>query len=249
MIKSIIIEDEPLAASRLSGLLSKNFPELEVVNQIDSVKESIDYLESGEKPDLIFLDIELADGQSFLLFDYIKVDIPIIFTTAYDQFSLQAFEHLSVDYLLKPVKQKDLSRAIDKFKSLTATPNWSQLDTTFANTKAYKERFLGRIGNKMHYKRAKDISLFYSEDKITYMIGKDQKRFIVDYPLDKLERELLDPYSFYRISRKHIINADAVSIIKTYINQRLSLELNVAYDQPVIVSRERVNDFKSWLNR
>ncbi len=249
MTRCIIIEDEPLAASRLSGLLSSNFPEFQIVAQLDSVKESINYLEMNDQPDLIFLDIELADGQSFLLFDYVKVDVPIIFTTAYDRFSLKAFEHLSVDYLLKPVRHKDLQRAIDKFKALTNKPSSAMIDVDFKRTKTYKERFLGRIGNKMHYKKATDISLFYSEDKITYMMGKDHKKFIIDYPLDRLEKELLDPYCFYRISRKHIVNADAVSIIKSYINQRLSLELDVAYDHPIIVSREKVSDFKSWLNR
>lgn len=247
MIRCLIIEDEPLAANRLEGMLLTHHSDVEVVGRLDSVKSSVQYLEHHGLPDLIFMDIELADGNSFLVFEEVEITVPIVFTTAYEQFSLKAFEQNSLDYLLKPVKQKDLKRALDKFRSLGQASK--KLIAEAAPNSQFKERFLGRIGNKLYYKKSNEISLFYSEDKITYMIGKDRKKFIIDYPLDKLEKELLDPYSFYRISRKHIVNADAVSIIKTYINQRLSLELNIAYEHPVIVSREKVNDFKSWLNR
>ncbi|MEQ8238513.1 MAG: LytTR family DNA-binding domain-containing protein [Cyclobacteriaceae bacterium] len=242
LVNALIFEDEPLAADRLINLIEKEDEKINVLAVIDSVSEGIQFLENNPLPDLVFMDIELSDGKCFELFEFFKLEVPIIFTTAYDEYPLEAFKHNCLDYLLKPVKPKELARSIDKFKKIFKPKKASK-------TSNYKSHFLGKVGTKLFHKKVEEISLIFSEDKITYIVDQSHKRYIIDYTLEELESQLLDSKLFYRISRKHIVNLNAITIVKTYINQRLSLELDINIDHPIIVSREKVADFKNWLDR
>jgi DNA-binding LytR/AlgR family response regulator len=241
MVNVLIFEDEPLAAERLINLLKKEDETLKILEVIDSVQDGVKYFESNPAPDLVFMDIELSDGQSFELFEFVNLEVPLIFTSAYDEYPLEAFKHNCIDYLLKPVKPKELTRSLGKFKRLSATKRLAP--------KKYKSHFLGKIGTKLFHKKIEEVSLIFSGDKITYIVDQAHKRYIVDYTLEELEAQFLDPNIFYRISRKHIVNLNSIAVVKTYLNQRLSLELNINMDHPIIVSREKVSNFKSWLDR
>ncbi len=251
MKKILIIEDEHLAAKRLRKLIQNLDEQVETLAVIDSIEDTVAWFQNYPEPDLAFFDIQLADGQSFAIFEQVKINCPIIFTTAYDQYALQAFKVNSIDYLLKPIEPKELERAWQKFNSLQNTPsnNISELATSFKQlnqTKNYKERLLIKSGDTYQYLTIDQVAYFYSEDGLSFLMSNSGKRFVIDDKLEALAKRL-NPRNFFRINRKFIINEKAISKISTYFNSRLKLELHPPRED-VIVARERVSEFKLWLN-
>ena len=244
-MKIIIIEDEKPAARLLQRRIEKLG--LEVFKSLHSVEESVEWLSNNPQPDLIFLDIQLSDGLSFEIFDQVEINSAIIFTTAYDEYVLKAFKLNSVDYLLKPVDEEELAFAIEKFeKQREVKVNLSQLRNLFEQNKSYKERFTTKVGTSIKMINTEDVELFYSENKATYVYTKEGKNYLLDYTLDKLE-EIINPKIFYRINRGQLIRIDAIKDISVYSNSRLKITLNHFSEQECIVSREKVNDFRHWL--
>ena len=251
-MKVLIIEDELPAAKRLRNLVAEHCPDATVMDVVDSVEGATQWLNTFEKPDLIFMDIQLSDGLSFDIFNQTEVISPVIFTTAYDQYALKAFKVNSVDYLLKPIDPKELESAFEKFRNLhqqsqeydrTAIQNLISSITQ----KEYKERFLVKVGQQLSYVQAKEIAYFYSDEGLVYAMTTSNRRHVLDYTLEQLN-DVLDPKNFFRINRKIIIHIDSIHKIHTYFNSRLKLELLPRTDLEAIVSRERVGDFKSWLD-
>ena len=251
-MKILIIEDEIPAAKRLRKLIDDQIVSAEVLDVIDSVEGAVQWLNTFKKPDLIFMDIQLSDGLSFDIFSQTEVVSPIIFTTAYDEYAVQAFKVNSIDYLLKPLDPEELNRAILKYKNLHQSDvsydrvSIQQLINSITQ-KEYKNRFLVKTGSQLSYIEAKDIAYFYSDEGLVYALTNVGKRYILDYTLEQLY-DLLDPKEFFRINRKIIVKIDAIHRIHTYFNSRLKLELLPRTDLDAIVSRERVGDFKSWLD-
>ncbi len=247
----IIIEDEKPAARRLSRLLDKIG--VEVNTMLHSVEESINWFHNNKHPDLIFLDIQLSDGLSFEIFDEVKIDSSIIFTTAYDEYALQAFKLNSIDYILKPIDEEDLERAVKKYQS--RVPQSQNVQVNFEDIKKlltnplereYKKRFTVKVGQHLKMITIDTIECIYSENKGTYVHTEENRDYLIDMTLEQLENEL-DPKTFFRISRKFFVNINAIKDMVSYTNSRLQIKLNTYKDQEVIVARERVRDFKDWL--
>lgn len=251
----LVVEDETLAAERLIQLIQAHAPEMKLVGQFDTVEETVSFFRSGKTVDLLFLDIQLADGKSFDIFNQVNIEVPVIFTTAYDQFALQAFKYYSVDYLLKPVQPEDLHHAINKFKQLhtARVPKLSDLEEIrkliLGGARQYRERFIIKTGNRLQYKSVNEAAWFFADGKTAYLVTKTENRkYLIDHTLEELE-QLLEPSRFFRISRKHIVCVDCIAEVKGLISGKLQLKLNQPCDQELSVSRERAHEFKSWLNR
>lgn len=250
----LIVEDEPLAVSHLVNLIAQVKPGSTVVERIDSIKRTVSWLKSSSQPDLIFMDIQLADGLSFGIFDQVQVSVPVIFTTAYDEFALRAFKVNSIDYLLKPVSKEDLIASFQKYETLTGAP--SSPNMLLENigmamqmlTKKYKERFIIKVGEHLKQVEVNDILFFFSLEKTTFAQTKDGRRHILDFTLDQLD-DLLDPDRYFRINRKYIIGLGAIRDMISHTNSRLKLVLKTSDDADVIVARERVQEFKDWLDK
>lgn len=241
----IIIEDEKPAARLLKRRIEKLG--YQVNEMLHSVEESINWLQNNPQPDLIFLDIQLSDGISFQIFDEVNINSAIIFTTAYDEYVLKAFKLNSVDYLLKPVDEDDLEFAIEKFeKQREIKINYAEIKNLFDKNKSYKERFTTKIGQSIKMIATEDVEIFYSDNKATYAFTKEGKNYLLDYTLDKIE-ELIDPKIFFRVNRGQIIKIDLIKDISVYSNSRLKIILSKFNEQECIVSREKVTDFKNWL--
>ena len=253
-MKVLIAEDEPLAAERLTDLLKECDPSLEIAEHVDSVEEVVRIFATPNSIDLLLLDIQLADGKSFEAFDKVQIDKPIIFTTAYNQYAMQAFKHFSIDYLLKPVKKTELQNALDKFRRITSKsiqPEQIALlkEALKQSNTTYKERFLLKSGNKLQFKPANEVAYFFADGKVAFLVTKkDNRKFMIDHTLEELET-LLDPVNFFRISRKFIISIDAIAEVKGLISSRLEIKLNQACEHDLTISRERVHAFKNWLDR
>jgi len=253
-MKVIIIEDEKPAARRLSRML--NELSIEPLTMLHSVEESVNWFLKNEHPDLIFLDIQLSDGLSFEIFDEVEIKSAIIFTTAYDEYALKAFKLNSVDYLLKPIDSDELEQAVQKFKSLYNTKenitfDLNQLKNILSNNSEnvinYKKRFTVKIGQHIKMISTASIECFYSENKATNIHTIDNRSYLIDETLDNLEQRL-QPETFFRVSRKYIININAIKDIISYTNSRLKLILQSYNESEIIVSRERVKDFKNWID-
>ena len=254
----LIVEDEKPAARRLTRML-ENLG-LKVDTAVHSVKESVEYLSSNESPDLIFLDIQLSDGLSFEIFDHVDVDSAIIFTTAYDEYALKAFKLNSIDYLLKPIDAEELEQAVDKYKlrfresdenkNLSTKISPADLQQIAAllngNTTSYKNRYTTKVGEHIKLFTADEIQLFYSENKGTYINLPNGRNYLIDSKLELVETEL-DPQKFFRISRQAIVHVDGIADIIAYTNSRLKVIIDSFSEFDLIVSRERVKDFKKWL--
>ncbi len=258
-MRALLVEDEKLAAERLSLLLLKLDSSVAVVGCTESVRKTVEWLKSNEAPDLIFLDIQLADGLSFEIFEKVKVSTPIIFTTAYDEYAIKAFKVNSLDYLLKPIDEEDLQAALTKYRqwnppqknepgpATTITPEkFETLMNMLGRT--YKERFVIKVGDHLRSVEVKDADHFASQEKATYLQTKEGKRFIVDFTLDQVEA-LVDPARFFRINRKYLVAFSAIRDIVAWSNSRLRIVLHNSDDFEVIVAREKVNAFKEWLDR
>lgn len=247
----VIIEDEKLSADHLTLLLKRVDSHIQVVKYLDSVKATVKAFEEGLQADLLFLDIHLADGNSFEIFNKIETEIPIIFTTAYDNYAIQAFKQNSVDYLLKPISQKDLTFAIEKFKKQQTNPQKQLIENiTIAYqqlNKQYKNRFLVKSGQSIDTITTDEIHHFETQDSLSFLVTKKGSRYAIDYTLDQLEK-MLQPSDFFRINRKIILHIKAIEKVNTYFNGRLSIVTNHLENDAKIVSRERVNDFKAWLD-
>lgn len=246
----LIIEDEKPAARLLKRRIEKLG--YQIHEMLHSVEESIAWLKVNPHPDLIFLDIQLSDGLSFDIFNQVKLSSSIIFTTAYDEYVLKAFKLNSVDYLLKPVDEEELKFAIDKFeKQFQQAPssfNLNELKSLFSSqqTENYKERFSIKIGTSIKIIETENIECFFSENKATYIHTKDNRNYVIDFSLEKVENQL-DPKKFFRINRGQIIHIDSIKEITMYSNSRLKIVLNTYNELDMIVSREKVTDFKNWL--
>jgi DNA-binding LytR/AlgR family response regulator len=251
----LIIEDEPLAAKKLEALVQELSTEHKIVAQLESVDESIQWLESNDHPDLILSDIHLSDGICFNIYSRVKVTCPIVFTTAYEKYAIQAFEVNSVDYLLKPIQKERLANAINKVEALPDDSSLSKsvLFEEFKNllsssNRDYKSRFLCKIGNKIKSIPIENINYFYSKDKMSFIVDQNANRYPVNNTLDELD-QLVDPKSFFRVNRKYIVNFEALDEISPYFKGRLKLKLRPNVDDDIIVSTERSPIFKSWLDR
>ncbi|MEP0132010.1 MAG: LytTR family DNA-binding domain-containing protein [Eudoraea sp.] len=247
----LIIEDEKPAARRLARLLTEL--NVRVSTMLHSVEEAVEWFQNNEHPDLIFLDIQLSDGLSFEIFDVVEVNSAIIFTTAYDEYALQAFKLNSIDYLLKPIDDEELESAVRKYQNLK--PDHDQISLDFEDIKKllvnplereYKKRFTIRLGQHLKIIIADEIECFYSENKGTYAATAEGRNYLLDTTLENLENEL-SPQIFFRVSRKFYVNINHIKDIISYTNSRLIIKLNHYNEQEIIVSRERVRDFKLWL--
>lgn len=253
-MKALIIEDEKPAARHLSNMVAQSNQGIEITDVLESVESAIQWFGAFEQPDLIFMDIQLADGLSFEIFEHVKIVKPIIFTTAFDQYALDAFKVNSIDYLLKPIDKQDLWRALEKYMALhknqsanhLPTPDYSPLLAAL-RPKKYKQRFLVKSGSVLLTLPVEDCAWFFTEDGLAFVLTRDGKRYVIDQNLDQLE-STLDPSLFFRINRKFIVSIDAVKKIEPYFNSRLTLQLQPKTEMECLVSRDRVADFKEWLD-
>jgi DNA-binding LytR/AlgR family response regulator len=253
-MRILIIEDEPQAAQRLSTLVNELVPGADIVATVDSVKKSVEWLLKNNQPDLILMDIQLADGLSFEIFQNVDVKSPVIFTTAYDEYALKAFKVNSIDYILKPVDKEELRNAIEKLRGLKKSDADSQIalqniqEAVRLLTKKFKTRFVIKVGEHLRTVEVSAIRFFYSQEKTTFAVTDENRQYILDFTLEQLE-DMLDPSDFFRINRKYFVSSNAIQDIINFSNSRLRLVLKASTDNDVIVARERVQEFKSWLDR
>jgi DNA-binding LytR/AlgR family response regulator len=252
MIRTLIIEDESPAAIRLKRMLEEVEPSIRVVDTLESVSSAVRWLENNPQPDLLMLDIQLADGLSFEIFKQVTIDSFVIFTTAYDEYAIKAFELNSIDYLLKPIHKEKLNRAIGKFKKLkgeSASLNvQALLEAMDRSKKKYKERFAINVGVRIKSIEVSRIAYFYSLDKSTFLCTKENRHYPVDYALDKLE-ELLDPDHFFRVNRQYMVNYHSIEKIDVLSKSRVAIQTIPATEETLLVSTARTHQFRLWLDR
>ena len=246
----LILEDESRAANYLERLIHKVAPEMKVVAKIESIRDAVPFLLAHGDIELIFSDVQLADGLSFEIFNQVTVKCPIIFTTAYDHYAIEAFKTNGIDYLLKPVEEERLKKAIEKTKLFSPSVSLEKLLTITAAGagKTFKSRFMVKVGDKIKSIPVEEILAFYSLEKATYMHTTSNRDYCIDYSIDQLE-ELLDPGTCFRINRKYIVFIGACTNILAWTNSRLRLKIEGVNDDDIVVARERVQDFKEWLDR
>jgi DNA-binding LytR/AlgR family response regulator len=262
-LTALIVEDEPLAARRLADMLARQPDPVQVLGTAEAVSQAVEMLRTGPAPDVLFLDIHLADGLSFEIFEQTTVRCPVIFTTAYDQYALQAFKVNSVDYLLKPIDEEELQAALRKlrerlpaaapvapaFDPALLTQLMQQMQQSAPPAASYKTQFVVRVGEHLKVVPLDQIAYFFSLEKATFLQTTEGRKFVVDYTMDQLEG-LLDPRRFFRLNRAYLAQQSAIQDIIHYTNSRLQTVLKpTAPDAQVLVSREKVNVFKSWLDR
>lgn len=253
-MKILILEDEQPAVDHLTALLRTYDKTIEITAIFDSVKDVVAWMRINPPPDLIFMDIQVADGLCFDIFGKVQVHAPVIFTTAYQEYAIRAFKVNSVDYLLKPIDFAGLKEAMEKYIRLFRSKG--DIETIHPSIiesvkrmieKPYKTRFVIKVGEHLRSISTNDIQCFLSLDKTTHICTGEKRVFVIDYSLDHI-MELVDPEKFFRINRKCIVNRDAISDIVVYSTSRLKIKLKPETDEPLIVSREKVNDFKEWLD-
>lgn len=253
-MKILIVEDEELAAKKLQKTLLSIDPEAEVAGITESIKSTVEWLEDNPAPDLVLMDIELADGQSFEIFNMTEVKSPVIFTTSYDEFALKAFKVNSVDYLLKPIQKDELQAALDKFRKMKEDKAGVNLDSLVKELqlklqpKEYRKRFLVKHAQKLVSIEVEEISYFYSDGRLNFFKTNDNKKFVVDYTMDELE-DMLDPDKYFRISRSFYVSIISIDKIDDYFGNRLILGLKPAVEKEALVSREKVTEFKKWMGK
>jgi len=250
----LIVEDEKLAANRLISLIKELEKDAIIIDTLNSVEKAIVWFKSNDPPDLIFLDIQLSDGLCFNIFKEIKVNSPVIFTTAYDEYALKAFEINSVDYLLKPIKTEKLGQALEKYNLLRNSFSSAQLnfdaqkliESIQNSTPKYTTRFLVNKGNSLLIVEINDIAWFHAEDKMVFLTTFDNKKYPINNTLDKLEK-LIEPKMFFRTGRQFLVSPRAINKIHNYFNYRLKIDLQPSPEIEVIVSKAKVLEFKEWL--
>ena len=248
MMKVLIVEDEPRAAQRLEKIILEIDNTIQVLEQLDSVVSVVEWYTSNELPDLLFMDIHLADGSAFEIFNQTKITQPIIFTTAYDEHAIQAFKVNAIDYLLKPIKKEEIKTAIEKYKTSQSKNNFNYADLAkhLQNGSEKKlKRFLIRVGQTLKTVEVNDVAYFYTEDKITFLISNEGKRYPIDFSLEKLEEELAREI-FFRINRQFIVSISAIVKMVAVSKSRVKLYLEPNSGE-TIVSTERSGKFKKWL--
>jgi DNA-binding LytR/AlgR family response regulator len=252
-MKILIVEDEELAVKKLQKTLTIVDATAEVVGTTDSIQSTVHWLHKNPPPDLILMDIELADGQSFEIFNLAKVNSPVIFTTSYDEFALKAFKVNSVDYLLKPIQKEELEAALIKFNKLKTNVDLN-IDSLVKELqqklqpKEYRKRFLVKLGQKLISVDIGEIAYFYSDGRLNFFKTTDNKKFVVDYTMDELE-EMLDPIHYFRISRSFYVSVNSIVKIEDYFGNRLVLGLKPEVEKEALVSREKVAEFKKWMGK
>ena len=248
----LIVEDEIAAARRLAKMLATLEPKASILAITDSIASTTSWLKANKEPDLILMDIHLADGSSFKIFDQVKIKCPIIFTTAYDQYAIQAFKVNSVDYLLKPIKQEELAYSINKFKANRKEESALDIDKLLLELRKpqqeYQLRFVVQFADKLKSIEVGSIAYFIAMEKSVFLVTDDGHRYAIDYTLERLD-EVLNPKIFYRINRKFIVNFSAIKGMFTYSKSRVKIELYPNPETEVIVSSERAAGFKEWLNQ
>ncbi len=248
-MRILLVEDELPAAERLKKLIAEVEPNAEVLAILPSVKSAVAWLTDNTAPDLIFMDIHLADGHSFEIFQEVNVVSPVIFSTAYDQYALEAFKVNSIDYLLKPVKKEELTRAITKYKGLTGL-NTHQINALLKQlgtiNKEFQRRIIIRYGDTIKMVEISDVAYFYTEDKINFLCTKGNLKYPIDQNLDELE-SILDPRIFFRINRQFIVNINAIDKMLAWSKSRVKIILKPVCELETIVSTERSPHFKEWL--
>ncbi len=248
----LIVEDEHHAVKRLVSLIQQIRPSANILTSIDTVEDAVEWLTSHPAPDLAFFDIQLADGLSFDIFTKVNLTHPIIFTTAFDEYAIRAFKVNSVDYLLKPIQEEELTHAFQKFEQLYQHQP-TQYDAQSIQQmlrsmmqKEYTERFLVKVGQQMTHIDVAQIAYLFSENSLTFLKTFSAQKHLLDYTLDQIE-EMVSPKLFFRINRKVIVHINAIERVAPYFNNRLALKSNPRSDIDLIVSRDRVKDFKRWL--
>ena len=259
-MKVLIIEDEKFAQEELKRFLERiDDYKIEVLDCLESVEDAVEWFETNDEPDLAFMDIQLSDGLSFEIFNQKQITCPVIFTTAFENYAIQAFKVNSVDYLLKPIEEKDLKIAIDKYSAIKnqfssqKSPALSSIQVEkllnmSMEAVEYKKRFIIKTGDRLRHVSVEDIAYFYSENDYTYLVAKENAKFIIDYKLDELV-ELLNPNEFFRLSRKFITNIHSVKMVNKYFNSRLEVILEPEPKDQILISRVRVPEFLNWLER
>lgn len=259
-MKILIVEDEELAVKKIRKTLAGVEPDAEVVAVTDSILSTVNWLEENQAPDLILMDIELSDGQSFEIFNQTTIKSPVIFTTSYDEYALKAFKVNSIDYLLKPIQKEDLEAALQKLKQMKDLYKKEdpKADVTIDSLvkelqqklqpKEFRKRFLVKHAQKLVSIEVDEIAYFFSDGRLNFFKTYDNKKFVVDYTMDELE-DMLDPDKYFRISRSFYISVNSVDQIHDYFGNRLMLQLKPTVDKESIVSREKVTDFKRWMGK
>lgn len=253
-MKILIIEDEKLASEKLNDLLLELDPNYQIVGVTRSVDESIEWLNQNESPDLILSDIHLNDGLCFNIYENVEVQCPIIFTTAYEKYAIQAFELNSIDYLLKPIQKERLEHALQKLERFSDVSSknsvlFDEFKTILEQSnREYKARFLCKLGNKIKSVPIEKIMYFYSQDRITFIVDLNGNRLPVNNTLDEID-QMIDPKSFFKLNRKFIAHFNSIDEIHPYFKGRVKLKLNPNFDEDIVVSSERTPLFKSWLDR
>lgn len=250
-MKVLIVEDELLLAKQLKNLLQELEQDIEIVGQTNSIETSVQWLQQNNEPDLLFMDIELADGQCFEIFNQVAVRCPVIFTTAYDEYALRAFKVNSIDYLLKPVNSQNLKDALHKWRELytekiqPAFPIEALLKQ-LKGVVQYRERFLVKQGQKLVSINTSDVAYFFSHNALSFLVTKSNQKFIIDYTLDEVE-QLVAPNHFFRANRQFILNHEMISAVHSWFNGKLKLEIKLPLDDEIVVSREKAPVFKEWM--
>lgn len=255
-MKVLIIEDEVPAAEKLERYLLKYDSTIRIVEKLDTVKSAVEWLAANQdQVDLIFMDIQLIDGLSFQIFQQVQVKKPVIFTTAFNEFALDAFKVNSIDYLLKPITFTDLSASLRKLDTLREQLQQGaegqreriQQLSAGARAKEYKTRFMVKLGEHIRSITTDQIGVFYADGRDVYLVTTQNRKFIIDYTLESLE-EILEPAVFFRLNRTFILNINAIKDVLVYSNSRLKITLQQEFDKEIIVSREKVSDFKEWFD-
>ncbi len=254
-LKVLIVEDETPAAEKLERYLLRYSEAIEIKGKVESIEDAVNWLEANQSSiDLIFMDIQLKDGVSFDIFKEVKVLKPVIFITAYNEFALEAFKMNGIDYLLKPITFTDLTNSLKKVESLGTQLRWSEERNETINRvvdatqkRSYKNRFMVKLGDHIKSITSDQISLFFADGRDVYLITNQLRKFIIDYTLESLD-EILDPKIFHRVNRSYIVNISAIQDVIVYSNSRLKITSNIKWEPEIIVSREKVSEFKEWFD-
>ena len=244
----VIIEDEQLAAEKLERYLLKYNAEIKILIVLTSIYEAVNWFQNNSNYDVVFMDIQLTDGLSFEVFNQTKINKPVIFATAFDEYAIDAFKVNSIDYVLKPITFTDILQAMNKLKSMPtifSAEKVSNIDE-IVKTKKEKDRFLVRLGNHIHSIKTAEIALFFAEGRTVYLVTKEHKKFIIDFKLEEIE-QIIKSALFFRVNRSFIININEIKDVIVYANSRLKITPKVKLEKEIIVSREKVNTFKTWL--
>ncbi len=250
-MKALLIEDEPYAVQQVQSLLAESAPDIDLIAVLDSIQSTVEWFSAHSPPDLVFMDVHLADGSCFEIFSHININVPIVFITAYDQYALEAFRVNGLDYLLKPLKKKDLERSLERFYEISAKKS-GHVDydriarEILQKTGQYQKRLLIRYGQKITIIDISDVAYFYADSKDTLICTFDKRLYPADQNLEQLQ-QILSPEEFFRVNRKILINIRAITSMTSYSRSRIKLHLDPPFDEDVIVSTERTPGFKTWL--